>query len=87
MIFSKSLKETPKTTKWKETWSFGNFQYGYTKHTRNLVVLRAMSLLDNEWNNENLQKKLNQNISESVYHRLLVMAIATGEIKYLIECI
>ena len=83
--FSKSLKETPKTKKWSQFWSFLTFQYGYTMATRKLVILRAMSLLDNEWDNELLQKKINQNISEAQYHQLLVMSLASGEIKYLTE--
>lgn len=81
--FSKSLKETPKTKKWTEFWSFATFQYGYTMGTRQLVILRAMSLLTNEWDPERLKKKINQHISESEYHQLLVMSVARGDHKYL----
>ena len=42
-----------------------------------------MSLLDNEWNTEILKKKIDQNISEVNYHRMLVLAVASGDIKFL----
>ena len=81
--FSKSLKESTKNSNWVEHWSFLAFSYGFSQFTRRLVILRAMSLLDNEWNTEILKKKIDQNISEVNYHRMLVLAVASGDIKFL----
>ena len=42
-----------------------------------------MNLLAYQWNTEVLKQKIDQNISEVNYHRLLVLAVASGNIKFL----
>ena len=81
--YFQNRQESPNKWEWSLSWAFLTFKYGFNVQTRKIVVARAMSLLDGEWDNKMFKKRLDQSFTEVNYLRLLVVALATGDRKHL----